>query len=103
MFELCKQQIRVGLLRAARVLLKHQTILRKILTQCLLPELQHQEAEPTHSGSDDELSTDTETPPNMILQQLMMAATQPSPLKALFTREELEVKLFIIGLSRIKY
>ena len=45
------------------------------------------------AGSDDESEVD---PPNLILHQLMVAATQPSPLKATFTREELEVWFEVI-------
>ena len=85
MYELRRQQIRIGLIKASRVLLKHQVILRQILTQEVLLECQH--PEPDTNTSDDEI---TETP-NMILQQVMMMATQPSPLKAIFSQEELEV------------
>ena len=77
----------MGLLKAARVLLQHQDVLRKILHQVVLPQApSHLEVEA--AGSDDESEVDT---PNLILHQLMVAATQPSPLKATFTREELEV------------
>ena len=85
--ELRRQQIRVGLLKAARVLLQHQDVLRKVLHQVVLPQTpSHPEIEA--AGSDDESEVDA---PNLILHQLMVAATQPSPLKATFTREELEV------------
>lgn len=89
MMELRKQQIKLGMLRAGRVLLKHQNILRKILTQCVLPELLP--AEVDTSTSDYDYPTESVDIPNMILQQVLMAATQPSPLKALFARDELEV------------
>ncbi|XP_060607151.1 E3 ubiquitin-protein ligase HERC2-like isoform X1 [Ruditapes philippinarum] len=88
MADLRKQQIKLGMLRAGRVLLQHQNFLRKILTQVTLPELQH--AEVDNSPSDDDYSPDTGESPNTILQQFLMSATQPSPLKALFGRDELE-------------
>lgn len=88
MADLRKQQIKLGMLRAGRVLLQHQNFLRKILTQVTLPELQH--AEVDTSTSDDDYSPDTGESPNTILQQFLMSATQPSPLKALFGRDELE-------------
>ena len=89
MMELCRQQVRLGLLRAARVLLKHQNVLRQVLLQPVLPELAHPEPEP--STGDDETVTETTDYPNLILQHILVSATQPSPLKALFTREEMEV------------
>lgn len=95
MLELCRQQTRLGLLRAARVLLKHQNILRQILLQSVLPELQHNESEPSNT-SDEDSSPEAPEYPNLILQQILVSATQPSPLKALFTREEMEVKFVAI-------
>ena len=91
--ELRRQQIRVGLLKAARVLLQHQDVLRRVLTQIVLPQSPSQ-PEIDGAGSDDEGEADT---PNLILHQLMVTATQPSPLKATFTREELEV-YFLVNL-----
>ena len=89
--ELRRQQIRVGLLKAARVLLQHQDVLRRVLTQIVLPQ-SPPPPEIDGAGSDDEGEADT---PNLILHQLMVTATQPSPLKATFTREELEVYLLV--------
>lgn len=86
--ELRRQQVKLGMLRAGRVLLQHQNILRKILTQITLPELQHSEVD--NSTSDEDFSPDTGDSVNTILQQFLMSATQPSPLKALFCRDELE-------------
>lgn len=86
MKELRKQQIRLGLLKAARVLFSCQDKLRQVLLQSLPPDWLPSETEP----SDDPLSPDTEAP-GSILQQLMVAGTQPSPIKAFFSREELEV------------
>ncbi|XP_038055580.1 E3 ubiquitin-protein ligase HERC2-like [Patiria miniata] len=79
-----KQQIRLALLRAARVMFSKQDNLRKVLS--LLAA-----AEPHPSSGENGSSPDSMTPPKMtLLQQLMNAATQPSPIKALFERGELE-------------
>ena len=93
--ELRRQQIRVGLLKAARVLLQHQDVLRKVLNQVVLPQ-SPSAPEADTTGSDDEGEADM---PNLILHQLMVTATQPSPLKATFTREELEVRFYMTFLS----
>ncbi|KAL3879973.1 hypothetical protein ACJMK2_032247, partial [Sinanodonta woodiana] len=85
--ELRRQRIRLGLLRAARVLFTHQDILRQVLSQVVLPACRPPDNE--LAASEEELSLESESP-NTILQQLMMMATQPSPLKAIFSREELE-------------
>ena len=66
-----QQQITLGLLKAARVLCSRQDNLRQILN--------HQ-AESSDGGSSTFSS-----------QQLMCSAIKPSPIKALFDREELEV------------
>ncbi|XP_068720941.1 E3 ubiquitin-protein ligase HERC2-like [Montipora capricornis] len=66
-----QQQITLGLLKSARVLCSRQDNLRQILT--------HQ-AESSGGGSSSTFS----------LQQLMCSAIKPSPIKALFDREELE-------------
>ncbi|XP_021378315.1 E3 ubiquitin-protein ligase HERC2-like isoform X2 [Mizuhopecten yessoensis] len=90
-FDICdlrRQQLRLCLIRACRVLFSRQEKLRLIMSQSV-----NQEAvpapDPDLSGSDDELGDGPEAP-STILQQLMLSATQPSPLKAVFTREELE-------------
>ena len=67
---LTQQQITLGLLKAARVLCSRQDNLRQILN--------HQ------ANSSDSSST-------FSLQHLMCSAIKPSPVKALFNREELEV------------
>lgn len=38
-----------------------------------------------------DLSPEGPVPPLILLQQLLSAATQPSPIKAIFDRQELEV------------
>ena len=67
-----QQQIHLGLLKAARVLFSRQDNLRQILT--------HQ-AGGESGGAAGAFS----------LQQLISSAIKPSPIKALFDREELEV------------
>ncbi|KAL5011340.1 hypothetical protein ScPMuIL_009891 [Solemya velum] len=85
MQELRKQQIRLGLLKAARVLFSCQDKLRQVLLQSLPLDWLPLESE----ANDDPISPETETP-GSILQQLMVAGTQPSPIKAFFSRDELE-------------
>ena len=84
--ELRRQQLRLGILKATRVLLNHQEVLRQVLTQRILKALLPPQ-EPQEPSSDEEAPE----PPSSILQQLMVAATQPSPLKPVFPKEELEV------------
>lgn len=67
-----QQQIRLGLLKAARVLFSRQENLRQIM------------ARPVNT-TESEYS---------LFQQLLSAATIPSPVKAMFGRDELEVMLF---------
>lgn len=64
-----QQQIRLGLLKAARVLFSQQENLRQIM------------ARPA-SSEGDQFS---------LFQQLLSAATRPSPIKVMFNRDELEV------------
>ncbi len=69
-----QEQIRLGLLKAARVLFSQQE------------NLQHIMATPTSSEGDQ----------YSLFQQLLSAATRPSPIKAMFTRDELEVSSFFV-------
>ena len=69
-----QQQIRLGLLKAARVLFSRQENLRQIMS--------HSTAEGDHHYS--------------LFQQLLSAATRPSPIKAMFSRDEVEVKCKIM-------
>lgn len=64
-----QQQIRLGLLKAARVLFSRQENLRQIMARPV-------------GTKEDEYS---------LFQQLLSAATIPSPIKAMFGRDELEV------------
>jgi len=81
-----KQQLRLGLLKAAQTLLLQQNALRQVLSQ------------PTSGAIDCDCGAtcgdeDGESVgPVLLMQHLMQAATQPSPVKAIFTRDELEVE-----------
>ena len=66
-----QQQIRLGLLKAARVLFSRQENLRQIMAR----------------------PVDTKESEYSLFQQLLSAATIPSPVKAMFGRDELEVML----------
>ena len=70
-----QQQIRLGLLKAARVLFSQQENLRQIM------------ARPANTEGDQ----------YSLFQQLLSAATRPSPIKAMFSRDELEVTLLLAG------
>ncbi|XP_033111225.1 E3 ubiquitin-protein ligase HERC2-like [Anneissia japonica] len=80
MKQLRTQEIRLYLLQAARTLFRHQQNLRPLLS--------------VKSGgllaSSDGSSPEATTSDTSLLQQLMVTATQPSPIKALFDRQELE-------------
>lgn len=84
-----RQQIRLGLMRAARVLFGcRQSNLRQLL---ILPSLP---VDPQKLGSTDGLEADNDGLPPLpgtLLQQLMNTATLPSPIKAVFPKWELEV------------
>ncbi|XP_048243824.1 E3 ubiquitin-protein ligase HERC2-like isoform X1 [Haliotis rufescens] len=83
--ELRKQQIRLSLLRAARVLFSRQDNLRQILSQPVASEFLHD----GFGVIEEDVNTET-SQGTSLMQQLLMAATQPSPLKAMFSREEME-------------
>lgn len=42
-----------------------------------------------------DLSPEGPLPPLILLQQLLSAATQPSPIKAIFDRQEMEVSCYV--------
>jgi E3 ubiquitin-protein ligase HERC2 len=69
-----QQQIRLGLLKAARVLFSQQENLRQIM------------ARPASSEGDQ----------YSLFQQLLSAATRPSPIKVMFNRDELEVSHYFL-------
>ena len=95
--------MRLVLLKACRVLVGSQDYLRQILSQPIAAELlaataaaegggvqQPSEGEDGTAGA--QLDTSGSIGPTMLMQMLMSAATQPSPIKALFSRAELEVQ-----------
>ncbi|GAA6068705.1 E3 ubiquitin-protein ligase HERC2 isoform X1, partial [Tachysurus ichikawai] len=86
------QQLRLYILKAARALLLHQDKLRQILSQPALVESCPAPTEEQGVSSPDvgDLSPEGPLPPLILLQQLLSAATQPSPIKAIFDRQELE-------------
>ncbi|KAJ8297784.1 hypothetical protein KUTeg_024315 [Tegillarca granosa] len=83
--ELRHQQIRLGLLRASKTLFSRKQNLRQILLRPIFTD----DPGTVSNYSDDEPNADLETPTS-VLQSLMLAATQPSPIKAIFSHEELE-------------
>ncbi|XP_045543165.1 E3 ubiquitin-protein ligase HERC2 isoform X2 [Salmo salar] len=86
------QQLRLYILKAARALLSHQDKLRQILSQAAVLDLPPNPGEEPVPVSPDvgDLSPEGPLPPLILLQQLLSAATQPSPIKAIFNRQELE-------------
>ena len=89
--ELRKQQIRLSLLRAAKVLFTPQDSLRRILLQPVAPEIL-----PPDGSTICEDDTEPEPRvPTTLMQQFLLAATQPSPLKAMFSMSEMEVSLYV--------
>jgi len=77
------QQQQLAALRAINQLAGHQRLLRRVLKQPCLDTATSLEA--LHEGNEDFV------PDHLLLQKLMHKATQPSPLKAVFSKEELEV------------
>ncbi|XP_048453850.1 E3 ubiquitin-protein ligase HERC2 [Rhincodon typus] len=86
------QQLRLYILKAARALLMHQDKLRQILSQPAVFETGPLSTEDAAVSSPDtaDFSPEGPQPPLILLQQLLSAATQPSPVKAVFDRQELE-------------
>ncbi|KAB5583793.1 hypothetical protein PHYPO_G00099730 [Pangasianodon hypophthalmus] len=86
------QQLRLYILKAARALLLHQDKLRQILSQPAVVDSNPTPTEEQGVSSPDvgDLSPEGPLPPLILLQQLLSAATQPSPIKAIFDRQELE-------------
>lgn len=78
------QQHQLAAMKACRQLFRHQRILRKVLKQSSVETVLTLEA--LNEGDDVESNAE-----QLLIQRLMLKATQPSPLKAIFSREELEV------------
>lgn len=106
-----KQQLLLGIIKACRVLFQRQDLLRKVLSQRVSEDSSQQSecfvSSPLSSGADDRCnngmedvedncssyssSIESSCGPSLLIQMLMAKATQPSPVKAVFYREELEV------------
>ncbi|KAA8589723.1 hypothetical protein FQN60_013088 [Etheostoma spectabile] len=86
------QQLRLYILKAGRALLSHQDKLRQILSQAAVVDIGPNPSEDPVASSPDvgDLSPEGPLPPLILLQQLLSAATQPSPIKAIFDRQEME-------------
>ncbi|XP_041862098.1 E3 ubiquitin-protein ligase HERC2 isoform X2 [Melanotaenia boesemani] len=86
------QQLRLYILKAGRALLSHQDKLRQILSQPAVADIGPNPGEDPVVSSPDvgDLSPEGPLPPLILLQQLLSAATQPSPIKAIFDRLEME-------------
>ncbi|RMC06696.1 hypothetical protein DUI87_16137 [Hirundo rustica rustica] len=86
------QQLKLYILKAGRALLSHQDTLRQILSQPAVQESALNPAEDGAVASPDigDMSPEGPQPPMILLQQLLSAATQPSPVKAIFDKQELE-------------
>ncbi|XP_038616113.1 E3 ubiquitin-protein ligase HERC2 [Tachyglossus aculeatus] len=86
------QQLKLYILKAGRALLSHQDRLRQILSQPAVPEGGSNPAEEGAAASPDigDMSPEGPQPPMILLQQLLTSATQPSPVKAIFDKQELE-------------
>ncbi|XP_068449211.1 E3 ubiquitin-protein ligase HERC2 isoform X3 [Clinocottus analis] len=86
------QQLRLYVLKAGRALLAHQDTLRQILSQAAVLDMAAASEDPVAASSPDggDLSPEGPLPPLILLQQLLAAATQPSPIKAIFDRQEME-------------
>ncbi|XP_077983839.1 E3 ubiquitin-protein ligase HERC2-like [Glandiceps talaboti] len=80
-----KQQIRLGVLKAARVLFSRQQYLRQLLSLTT-----------TIESPSSEDGNEPSTAQVLLLQHLMAAATKPSPIKAVFDRIELEAAALAI-------
>ncbi|KAK7486952.1 hypothetical protein BaRGS_00021768, partial [Batillaria attramentaria] len=101
--ELIKHQILLGQMRAAACLFRHQCNLRSILCQSvpvdttpspahmLLMAAQGLMHEGAGIGEEEGHIGETGPQHSTLLQQILMLATQPSPLKAMFSKEEMQV------------
>nr|XP_060475623.1 E3 ubiquitin-protein ligase HERC2 [Panthera onca] len=88
------QQLKLYILKAGRALLSHQDQLRQILSQPAVQEVTAAHTDDGAAASPDlgDMSPEGPQPPMILLQQLLASATQPSPVKAIFDKQELEVR-----------
>lgn len=100
--DLIKQEILLGQMRAAACLYLHQINLRSILCQPVPADPNPGSTHALmlaaqglgHEGSEEEGPVGEVGPQQTnLLQQILMVATQPSPLKAMFSMEEMQVRL----------
>nr|XP_031307020.1 E3 ubiquitin-protein ligase HERC2 isoform X7 [Camelus dromedarius] len=86
------QQLKLYILKAGRALLSHQDQLRQILSQPAVQDAAAAHADDGAAASPDlgDMSPEGPQPPMILLQQLLASATQPSPVKAIFDKQELE-------------
>ncbi|XP_077153037.1 E3 ubiquitin-protein ligase HERC2 isoform X1 [Ranitomeya variabilis] len=86
------QQLKLYILKAGWALLSHQDRLRQILSQPSVQEAGLIPADEGAAAAPDfaDMSPEGPQPPLILLQQLLSAATQPSPVKAIFDKQELE-------------
>uniref|UniRef100_A0A663FHC2 E3 ubiquitin-protein ligase HERC2 n=1 Tax=Aquila chrysaetos chrysaetos TaxID=223781 RepID=A0A663FHC2_AQUCH len=84
------QQLKLYILKAGRALLSHQDTLRQILSQPAVQECALNPDGAVASPDIGDMSPEGPQPPMILLQQLLTAATQPSPVKAIFDKQELE-------------
>ncbi|XP_012936715.1 E3 ubiquitin-protein ligase HERC2 [Aplysia californica] len=91
--ELRKQYIRLCLLRAMAKLFSRQDVLRQILSQSIPASVSESFGAPLEASAPPPAEEEGggDGPSRVVLmQQLLMTATQPSPLKAVFSVDELE-------------
>lgn len=81
------QQHQLAAMKACHQLFRHQRLLRRVLKQPSVETVTSLEA--LNEGEDVDSNSE-----QLLIQKLMIKATQPSPLKAIFTKEELEVFIF---------
>ena len=86
------QQLKLYILKAGRALLSHQDKLRQILSQPAVQGTGTLQTDDGAAASPDlgDMSPEGPQPPMILLQQLLSSATQPSPVKAIFDKQELE-------------
>ncbi|KAG3262427.1 HECT and RLD domain containing E3 ubiquitin protein ligase 2, transcript variant X1 [Ictidomys tridecemlineatus] len=86
------QQLKLYILKAGRALLSHQDKLRQILSQPAVQEIGTGHTDDGAAASPElgDMSPEGPQPPMILLQQLLASATQPSPVKAIFDKQELE-------------
>ena len=83
-------------MKASAVLFRQQNNLRKILSQYIPLEITSAGPIADSTGPTEDDSSADSPGPQLLMQQLMAAATLPSPLKAIFTMSELEAAALMV-------